>query len=281
MQLRNLGGGVDVFEDPYITAKMIFTDCSQFLKILISLLKWYLPTAVSFITASHTLTKRVLHSVGTFFSQNRVYSLLFLQELSYVRDFNTSPPVWLVYKSIATVNIQLSRRKFNNYSDTVCHYTNLFHWWKCAPKKSIFISIQSTTLPRIILRSFNFAITSSGFYFRNWKGMWLDENPSCHSENARFTTDFSTRPVRRALRAESLVLFWNPLVNTSGRVEFLSPGLQVMGEKSHSKKQLQGFFSPFWECDPTHRIGNFLATFFTKLGKTHIIRDHARGRLEQ
>ena len=26
------GGGVDVFEDPYITAKMIFTQCSQFHK---------------------------------------------------------------------------------------------------------------------------------------------------------------------------------------------------------------------------------------------------------
>ena len=34
-------------------------------------------------------------------------------------------------------------------------------------KKSIFTLIQSTTLPRIILRSFYFAITSSGFYFRN------------------------------------------------------------------------------------------------------------------
>ena len=40
------GGGVDVFEVPYITAKIK-----------------YLPTAVSFITASHTLTKRVLHSI--------------------------------------------------------------------------------------------------------------------------------------------------------------------------------------------------------------------------
>ena len=105
--------------------------------ILISLLKWYSPNAVSFITASHTLTKRVLYSVGTFLSQNRVYFLLFLQELSYVRHFRRNP-VWLVYKSITTFTIQLSRRKFNNYSDTVCHYTNLFHWWKCAPKKSIF-----------------------------------------------------------------------------------------------------------------------------------------------
>ena len=36
-------------------------------------------------------------------------------------------------------------------------------------KKSIFTSKQSTTLPRIILRSFclPFAITISGFYFRN------------------------------------------------------------------------------------------------------------------
>ena len=121
-----------------------------FLTFLISLLKWYLPTAVSFITASHTLTKRVLHSIlslmfATFFSQNRVYFPLFLQELSYVRHFSRTL-VWLVYKSITTVNIQLSRRKFNNYSDTVCRYTNLFHWWKCAQKyeltSGIFVPCQ-------------------------------------------------------------------------------------------------------------------------------------------
>ena len=70
--------------------------------------------------------------------------------------------------------------------------SNLFHWWKCAPKKSIFTSIQSTTLPHIILRCFYspFAITTSGFYFRNWKDMWLDENAFCHSENASFTRRF-------------------------------------------------------------------------------------------
>ena len=36
-------------------------------------------------------------------------------------------------------------------------------------KKTIFTSIQSTTQPRIILRRFYspFAITTSGFYFRN------------------------------------------------------------------------------------------------------------------
>ena len=39
--------------------------------------------------------------------------------------------------------------------------------------------------------------------------MWLDENTSCHSENASFTADFSTRPTRpvgRALWEESIVL---------------------------------------------------------------------------
>ena len=50
------------------------------------------------------------------------------------------------------------------------------------------------------------AITSSGFYFQNWKGMWLDENASCHSENASFNADFSTRPVGRALWEEWFVL---------------------------------------------------------------------------
>ena len=29
-KIGGVGGGVDVFEDPYITAKMIFTHCSQF-----------------------------------------------------------------------------------------------------------------------------------------------------------------------------------------------------------------------------------------------------------
>ena len=32
--------------------------------------------------------------------------------------------------------------------------------------------------------------------------MWLDENASCHSENASFNADFSTRPVGRALWEE-------------------------------------------------------------------------------
>ena len=75
-------------------------------------------------------------------------------------------------------------------------------------KKSISTSIQSTTLLRIILRSFHlpFAITTSGFYFRNRKGIWLDVNASCHSENASFPAAFSTRPVGRALWEESLVL---------------------------------------------------------------------------
>ena len=49
----------------------------MFLKFLISLLKLYLPTAASFITASHTLTKRVLHSIlmlRLLFSKSRLLS---------------------------------------------------------------------------------------------------------------------------------------------------------------------------------------------------------------
>ena len=123
----------------------------MFLKFLISLLKWYLPTAVSFIAASHTLTKRVLHLIRVL--RLSFFKIAFTFLFSYVRHFSRTP-VWLVYKSITPVNIQLSRRKFNNYSTTVCRYTDSFHWWKCAPKKSIFTSLQSTTLPRIILCSF-------------------------------------------------------------------------------------------------------------------------------
>ena len=170
------GGEFNVFEVPYITAKMISTHCSQF---------------HNFIPYTDKKSFTFNTHVATFFSQNHVYFLLFLQELSYVRHFSR-PPIWLVCKSITPVNIQLSRRKFNNYSDTVCHYTNLFHWWKSAPKKSIFTLLQSTTLQRIILRSFYspFAITTSGFYFQNCKGIWLDENASCHSENANFIRRF-------------------------------------------------------------------------------------------
>ena len=47
-----------------------------FFKFFLSLLKWYLPTAVSFISASHTLTKRVLHSI---FMMSQVLRLSFLK----------------------------------------------------------------------------------------------------------------------------------------------------------------------------------------------------------
>ena len=116
---ENGAGGSDVFEVPYITAKMIFTHCSQFHNCIPYTDK------KSFTFNTH---------VATFFFQKRVYFRLFLQELSYVRHLNRNP-VWLVFKSITPVNIQLSRRKFNNFRDTVCHYTNLFHWWKCTLKK--------------------------------------------------------------------------------------------------------------------------------------------------
>ena len=124
------GGGVDVFEVPYITAKIIFAHCSQFHNCI----PYTDKKSFTFNTQSH---------IATFFSQNCVYFPLILAEL------------------------RPSRRKFNDYSDTVCQ--TYFIDENALRKKSIFTSIQSTTLPRIILRSFYspFAITTSGFYFRN------------------------------------------------------------------------------------------------------------------
>ena len=61
------GGGFDVFEVPYITAKIIFIHCSQFHN--------YIP-----YTDNKSFTSNTLSHVATFFSQNRVYFPLFLQE---------------------------------------------------------------------------------------------------------------------------------------------------------------------------------------------------------
>ena len=67
------------------THALVLKNCmggGMFLKFLISLLKSYLPTAVSFITASHTLTKRILHSILSLmlqlsFSKSRLFSVFF------------------------------------------------------------------------------------------------------------------------------------------------------------------------------------------------------------
>ena len=60
-------GGFEVFEVPYITAKIIFTHCSQFHNCI----PYTDKKSFTFNTQSH---------VATFFSQNRVYFPLFLQE---------------------------------------------------------------------------------------------------------------------------------------------------------------------------------------------------------
>ena len=61
------GGGYDVFEVPYTTAKIIFTHCSQFQNCI----PYTEKKSFAFNTQSH---------VATFFSQNRIYFPLFLQE---------------------------------------------------------------------------------------------------------------------------------------------------------------------------------------------------------
>ena len=80
--LKKCMGG-DVFEVPYITAKIIFTHCSQFHNCI----PYTDKKSFTYNTQSH---------VATFFSKNRVSARDILAEL------------------------QPSRRKFNNYSDTVC-----------------------------------------------------------------------------------------------------------------------------------------------------------------
>ena len=59
--------GFDVFEVPYITAEVLFTHCSQFHNCI----PYTDKKSFTFNTQSH---------VATFFSQNRVYFPLFLQE---------------------------------------------------------------------------------------------------------------------------------------------------------------------------------------------------------
>ena len=83
-------GGVDVFEVLYITAtcKIIFTHCSQFHNCI----PYTDKKSFTFNTQSH---------VATFFSLNRVYF-----------------PLFSARKLLA--KLRPSRRKFNNYSDTVC-----------------------------------------------------------------------------------------------------------------------------------------------------------------
>ena len=82
------GGGFDVFEVPYITAKIIFTHCSQFHN--------YIP-----YTDNKSFTFNTLSHVATFFSQNCVYF-----------------PAFSAGDILA--ELRRSRKKFNNYSDTVC-----------------------------------------------------------------------------------------------------------------------------------------------------------------
>ena len=81
------GVGVDVFEVPYITAKIMFTHCSQF----------------------HNCTpytdKRVFHSILSFMLQLSFLKIAFTFRF-FCRDI--------------LAELRPSRRKFNNYSDTVC-----------------------------------------------------------------------------------------------------------------------------------------------------------------
>ena len=88
------GGGFDVFEVPYITAKITVTYCGQF-HICISYTD---KKSFTFNTQSH---------VATFFSQkSRLLSAFSAGDI--------------------LAELRPSRRKFNNYSDTVCqtHFMN-------------------------------------------------------------------------------------------------------------------------------------------------------------
>ena len=141
-------GGFDVFEGLYITAKMMFTHCSQFHNCI--------P-----YTDKKSFTFNLQSHVTTFFYQNRVYFPLILAEPPFDWFINLLRPSTFSYQkensiitAVQSVTIQpISSMKM------------------CSEKINIYFEslIQSTTLPRIILRSFYLpcAITTSGFYFRN------------------------------------------------------------------------------------------------------------------
>ena len=178
----------------------------MFWKFLLSLLKLYLPTAVSFITASHTLTKGYLHSILI----SLMLRLSFLKIAvsfhfsagTFVSQTFSRTPVWLVYKSITPINIQLSRRKINNYGGTVCHYTNLFHWWKWAPKKiNIYFDTAYHTTAHYTAQLL-FAICNHNIRFLLPKLKTL----SAIQKMLVSPAYFSTHPVGQALWEESLIL---------------------------------------------------------------------------
>ena len=168
----------------------------MFLMFLISLLKWYWPTAVSFIIASHTLTKRVLHSIilmlwlsflkiaftFPFFCRNFRMSNILAEPL-FDWFINLLRPSTFSYKeeksiitAIQSVTIQTyfsdenalrKNQKFLRYS--LPHYRALY--------SAAFIRHLQSQHP------------VSTFGIEKVFGS-MNENASCYSENASFTCRF-------------------------------------------------------------------------------------------
>ena len=130
---------------------MIFAHCSQFHNCI----PYTDKKSFTFNTQSH---------VATFFSQIPLFC----------RNFRMSD---ILAEPLFDWFINLLRRSTFSYQEENLIITAIqsvtiqtyFIDENALRKKSIFASIQSTTLPRIILHSFYspFAITTSGFYFPN------------------------------------------------------------------------------------------------------------------
>ena len=122
-------GGFDVFEVPYITAKITFTHCIQFHNCI----PYTDKKSFTFNTQSH---------VATFFSQTRVYFTLLCR--GHFSRITTS--IITAIQSVKPFSLMKMRSEIINiYFDTVYHTT-----------AHILCSFYSP-----------FAITTSGFYFRN------------------------------------------------------------------------------------------------------------------
>ena len=155
----------------------------MFLKFLISLLKKYLLTAVSFITASHTLTKRVLHSILSLKLRLSFLKIAFLQEtfVSRITTFKIT-----AIQSVKPISLMKMRSEKNQYllRYSLPHYRALY----CAA----FIRHLQSQHP----------VSTFGIEKVCGSMKTLSVIPKMLVSPA----DFSTRPEGRALWEESLVL---------------------------------------------------------------------------
>ena len=141
----------------------------MFLKFLISLLKWYLPTAVSFITASHTLTKRVLQSI-------LLLRLSFLKIAFtfhfFCRNFRMSDilaePLFDWFINILRLStFSCKEKKINNYSLSL--YKPISFMKMSSEKNQYLLRYSLPHYPALYCVQLLFAICSHNIRFLLWK----------------------------------------------------------------------------------------------------------------